>query len=104
MDYKQNVSRCRVCQSIFHWEKDCPDKNASEVTLYQSILHTEETLQKFTGEAFCEAILDSGARKTVCRKTWLRCYEETQIKKQEFIHSEQSISTFKFGDGIKFSQ
>ena len=81
--------------------KSCPDKNASEITLYQSILHTQETLQKFTGEAFCAAILDSGASKTVCGKTWLRCYEETQIKKQEFIHSEQSISTFKFGDGIK---
>ena len=101
MDYKGNVSRCRVFQSIFHWEKDCPDKNASEVTLYQSILHVEETLQ-FTGEAFCTATLDSEASKTVCSKTWLRCYEEILPKeKKEFIHSEPSTSIFKFGDWRK---
>ena len=102
MDYKENVSRSRVCQSIFHWQKDCLDKNVSEVTLYQSVLHTEETLQQFTGETFCAAILDSGASKTVCGKTWLRCSEETLPKeKQELIHSEPSTSIFKFGDGRK---
>ena len=102
MDYKGNVLTCRVCQSIFLWERDCSDKNASEVNLYESILHTEETLKQFTGEAFCAVILDSGASKTVCGKKWLRCCEETLLKeKQELIHSEPSTSTFKFGDGRK---
>ena len=50
----------------------CPDKNTSEVTLYQSILHTKETLQQFTGEAFYAAILDSGACKTVCGKNMVK--------------------------------
>ena len=102
LDYRVNVSRCKVCQSTFRRAKDCPNKNATEVTLYQSILHTEEALQQFTGEAFCAAILDSGASKTVCGKTWLRCYEETLPKeKQELIHSEPSTGSFKFGDGRK---
>ena len=101
LDYKGNVSGCRVCQSIFQWEKDCPDKNASEVTLYHSILHMEEILPQFTGEAFCTAFFKCKS-KTVCGKTWSRCYEETLPKeKQELIHSEKSTSIFKFGDGRK---
>lgn len=62
----------------------------------------EETQQQFTGEAFCAATLDSGANKTVCCKTRLRCYEETPPKeKQESNHPEPSTSILKFGDGRK---
>ena len=89
LDYKGNVSRCRVCQSIFHWEKDCWNT-------------TTERLQQFTVEAFYTAILNSGASKTICGKTWLRCSEEILPKeKHELIHSEPSTSIFKFGDSRK---
>ena len=41
------------------------------------MLHTQESVQQFTGETLSPAVLDSGATSTVCGKTWIDCYEET---------------------------
>ena len=47
IDSQSNISRCRICESINHWEDDCPDNpygkskgNTEEVVLYQSVLYT----------------------------------------------------------------
>ena len=84
IDSHGNISRCRICESINHWEDDCPDKpygkskgNTEEVVLYKSVLHTQEFMQQFTGEMLSAAVLDSGVTSTVCRKTWIDCYKET---------------------------
>ena len=71
--------------------------NTAEITLFQSVLHTQETLQHFTGESFSTAVLDSGASKT-----WMNCYKETLlIEDQNSVTSEPSSTYFKFGDGPK---
>ena len=108
LDSYGNISRCRICESINHWEEHCPDKpdhklsNTAEITLFQSVLHTQETLQHFTGESFGTAVFDSGASKTVCSETWMNCYKETlSIEDQNSITSEPSSTYFKFGDGRK---
>ena len=78
-----NISRCRICESINHWENDCPDNphrnskgNTEEVVLYQSVFHTQQFMQQWTGEVLSVAVLDSGATGTVSRKTWIDCCEE----------------------------
>ena len=52
IDSQGNISRCKICESINHWEDDCPDNsygkskgNTEEVVLYQSVLHTQEFMQ-----------------------------------------------------------
>ena len=110
LDAQGNISRCRICESINHWERDCPDQNSAkkrdsaEVTLFQSVLHSQESLKQFTGEALSAAILDSGASKTVCGKTWMTCYQDTltELDKKK-IKVEESSTHFKFGDGRKIS-
>ena len=89
-------------------EEHCTDKrdhklsNTAEITLFQLVLHTQETLQHFTGESFSIAVLDSGASKTVCGETWMNCYKETlSIEDQNSITSEPSSTYFKFGDDRK---
>ena len=81
LDYKGNASRCRVCQSIFHCEKD----KMLVKLLYTKLSCTRKKyyMQHFTGEAICTAILGSGASKTVFSKTWLRCFEETLPKEKQ---------------------
>ena len=70
--------------------------------MFQSILHTQETLQHFTGESFSAAVLDSEASKTVCGETWMNCYKETlSTEDQNSLTSEPSSTYFKFGDGRK---
>ena len=64
--------------------------NTAEITLFQSVLHTQETLQHFTGESFSTAVLDSGASK-----------ETLLIEDQNSVTSEPSSTYFKFGDGPK---
>ena len=91
-----------VCQSIYHWFKDCPHNvqgSNSKVTLF-----TQEVqkcyVQNFLGETLNLAVLDSGCTKTVCGQEWLKCYIESlcdddRKKIQEFT----SETEFKFGDG-----
>ena len=72
------------------------------MTLFQSVLHTQEMLQHFTGESLNAAVLDSGASKTVCGETWMNCYKETlSIEDQNSITIEPSSTYFKFGGGRK---
>ena len=111
LDQHGKISRCRICESINHWERDCPDQDltkkrdsSEDVTLFQSVLHSQESLKQFTGEALSAAILDSGASKTVCGKTWMNCYQDTltELEKQN-IKERPRFTQFKFGDGRKIT-
>ena len=91
------ISRA-ICQSIYHWFKDCPHNvqgSNSKVTLF-----THEVqkcyVQNFLGETLNLAVLDSGCTKTVHGQELLKYYSDDDRKKiQEFI----SETEFKFGDG-----
>ena len=55
-----------------------------------------------TGETLSAAVLDSGATSTVCRKTWINCYEETLSDEDRLkVRNEPNSTNFKFGDGWK---
>ena len=104
-----NISRCRICESINHWEDDCPDNpygkskgSTEEVVLYQSVLHTQEFKQQFTGETSSAAALDSGATSSVRGKTWIDCYDKTLSDEDQLKVTKASSSrNFKFGGGWK---
>ena len=86
-------SRCVICQSIYHWKKDCPhqvertkkvnltehvEENESEechITLFTKTLPTSE-YDIFMVEAYGAAILDTACSKTVCGQSWLDNYVE----------------------------
>ena len=95
------VSLCAICQSIYHWFKDCPHNvqgSNSKVTLFMQEVQ-KCYVQNFTGETLNLAVLDSGCTKTVCGQEWLKCYIESlcdddRKKIQEFT----SETEFKFGD------
>ena len=103
VDSSGNPSRCAICESVYHWVRDCPDKGKDpgnvEITLFCKEIE-ECYLESFLGESFNSAILDSGCSRTVCGKTWFKCYKDSlsndyQNKIQEF----ESNVDFKFGDG-----
>ncbi len=108
-------SKCAVCQSTFHWAKDCPHKgeqikmtldcgetNVEEcnITLFTEELHSEAEI--LMTEGFGSAIIDTACTRTVCGQEWLNHYitelsqkETTDLRKTE-THSHRP---FRFGDG-----
>lgn len=117
------VSRCRICDSKFHWAKECPDayenivdtsndttntvleSDNEDVYLslfmgYTSSAHNNK-LQSLVAESKGHGVLDTGCSTTVCGTQWyedfvqnLSDYEFSKIKESE------SSSTFTFGDGV----
>ena len=82
LDANGFVTKCMVCRSIYHWAKDCPDRNATYATSQEEEVHNtlfskpvqECYVENFLGETFSYAILDSRCIKSVCGKVWLQCY------------------------------
>ena len=65
-----------VCQSIYHWFKDCPHNvqgSNSKVSLFTQEVQ-KYYVQNVLGETLILAVLDSGCTKTVCRQEWLKYY------------------------------
>ena len=47
------------------------------------VLMSDNCFERFTGESFGAAILDSGASKTVCGRMWIDCYNESLSSKEK---------------------
>ncbi len=96
-------TRCRVCQSINHWERDCPDKaNDVNLAVNEIVLHASNAvvLKTLVSETWSAAVLDSGATETVCGSTWFEEYESSLNKKDSSdIVFKPSSKGFRFGDG-----
>ena len=97
-------TKCRICQSINHWEKDCPDKKVNDVSfmLNEIVLHTNNdiVLKTFVSETWCSAVLDSGATNTVCGQTWFDEFcSSLHPDEQTKIICSASSKPFRFGDG-----
>lgn len=109
------VSRCVICDSRFHWAKDCPDSyensgakgkdesGSVHLSLFMGLTDNSDNkkLNNLVDESRCGAVIDTGCSTTVCGKLWLNDYmqslteyERTQIKESA------SDSTFTFGDGV----
>ena len=94
-----------ICQSIYHWYKECPykidndDGNKVKLSLF-SIEVYNCYINKFRGETFNHAVLDSGCTKTLCGESWLNNHIDTLSAddKQKVVESK-SDTKFKFGDG-----
>ena len=126
LDSSGNITRCRNCDSINHWEEDCPDLYKEEHSTYQEdcLEDTDDdgiievdvasvaepecfndiTKVVLTCETMSAAVLDSGAPKSVCGNVWLDEYISTlnnEDKKKIVYRSSKNI--FKFGCGSKLS-
>ena len=97
------LSRCGICKSIYHWAKDCPDRNKEEVVHFSKGF-TECYLQSLFVETLNMAILDSGCVHAVCSDGWLNCYIDalSNIERSEIVFSNSSRK-FKFGDGLIYT-
>ena len=100
VDRDGNVTRCRICDSKYHWHSDCTvqTKGPGKISLFQAKNIESEEIKVFVGETLNCAVLDSGCSQTVCRKDWLKCFEESLDDGLQ-IREKASNSTFKFGNG-----
>ncbi|KAK3874884.1 hypothetical protein Pcinc_020203 [Petrolisthes cinctipes] len=112
------VSSCLVCNSRFHWARDCPDayenlgsrKDHSE-TVHLSLFmgyagdaSSGGKLQKLVEESKGCAVLDTGCSTTVCGQEWMKYYiSELSDHERENVTEEKSSSTFTFADGVTIS-
>ena len=122
-----NVTRCLVCESKFHWARDCPDsyennkdsseKNKPKGKVEQYEEDTESVhfslFMGYTNASGCSklqnlikdskgcAVLDSGCSTTVCGVEWYEEYinQLSDFDKSKIVFNETS-STFTFGDGV----
>ena len=105
------VTRCHFCQSIYHYQPECPDKARNkdkdlEDTLFNSeVVLCEDSLDgpnDLVSESLNCALLDSGASKNVCGQKWLDVYLDSLSDSEKGkISSTKSGSLFRFGDGNK---
>ena len=101
-----NILTCHVCGSINHFARNCPKShyaiNAEEVSLFQNSKvsqRNESTMEKFTSDNFCRAVLDTGCNTTVCGREWLNIYLDSLTNEEkEEVEVEDSSMSFKFGD------
>jgi hypothetical protein len=97
-------TRCRVCQSINHWAKDCPDKDVNEValTINELVLHANNdiVLKTLVSETWNAVVLDCGATGTVCGRSWFDEYASSlNTSDSARITYTESSRSFRFGDG-----
>ena len=72
-DADGNITRCRICDSKYHWQYNCPvnesqrskmkaNNDAQNISLFQSQQQSEDEMRIFVGETFNCAVLDSGCK------------------------------------------
>ena len=100
VDREGNITRCRICESKYHWHNDCTvkSKGPDKITLFQANNIENEETKIFVGETLNCAVLDSGCSQTVCGKNWLKCFQES-LDNDVYITEKSSDATFKFGNG-----
>lgn len=103
-------SKCAICQSTFHWAKDCPHRS-EQVRLTENVeecnitLFTKDSMSNaeiFLTESLGSAIIDTACTRTVCGEKWLENYIE-DLDQDQVSHLVQTVTTscrpFRFGDG-----
>lgn len=101
-------SKCAICQSTYHWAKDCPHRTeqaklTEDVEQCNITLFSKETLsdaEVFMVESLGSAVIDTACTKTVCGQKWFDHYvsglKTAELKK---LKRTDSARAFKFGDG-----
>ena len=98
-------SRCAVCQSTYHWAKDCPHKKNEQVRLTETenvdevniTLLTNDRMSDseiFMTESLGSAIIDTACTRTVCGEKWLECYVNglSQEQTNKLIKTENQVA------------
>ena len=93
-----------MCQSIYHYVRDCPHSDSNKSQENKITLFTQEAqkcfLQNFLGQTLNLAVLDRGCKKTVHGEEWLKCFVDSLSEEEKHnIKSFKSNTEFKFGDG-----
>ena len=131
LDAYGKVTRCRICESINHWEDKCPDRKEQKDTYHEDLLNKSDSSDESDVESLtyeietlsvclksedqqdlskiiysCEslnvAILDSGAPKSVCGTIWLSQYIDTLSSKDKSkVTYSPATNIYKFGCGSK---
>lgn len=110
LDRFGRTSRCRICQSTHHWQRDCPHKGEKQETAHVTedpddveqcniTLFTQEKMtvnEVFVVECRNAAIIDTACTRTVCGEKWLKDYQNTIADEMKQFYSHKP---FKFGDG-----
>lgn len=100
----KNGSSCAICKSIFHWARECPDRDRKPTPILKldqdMVIDDEDLVYNAFSDTKNMGIIDSGAARTVCGKKWYDVYENSLKKEEkELINEEQIESSFRFGDG-----
>ncbi len=102
LDRWGNITVCSICRSIYHWARDCPDKEPGyeeKINLFANGVQGTY-LPQFLQETLNCAILDCGCVKTVCGKKWLDVYVQSlSSKEKEEMSETYSDTRFRFGVG-----
>ena len=98
--------KCKICESIFHFAKNCPDSYENlERKTEEAIMFTGnkmEEIQTLLNESMNAAILDSACSSTVAGKIWMKCYLDTlSEEKQQQVTRCEIETIFKFGGGTR---
>ena len=104
LDRNGRVSKCAICESIFHWQQDCPDKQNDTYMVHEIVLHNDNEepgqLKNLVSETWNCGLLDCGASKTVCGEVWLDEYLKSLTNDdQANVKKYSSKSVYRFGDG-----
>ena len=103
-------TRCAVCQSTYHWAKDCPHKEEVKVTETSEeeqcnlTIFTKEVRENeiLLTEALGCAVIDTTCTTTVCGQKWLDRYIESLDEKERLtVKSKSTNKMFRFGDGVR---
>ena len=109
LDANGFLTKCIVCKSVYHWAKDCPDRDIMYVTSQEEEVHItlfskrvkECYVENFLDEIRSYAILDSGCTKSVYGIVWLQRYlDSLNESDKSSVQEQESSSKFKFGDGV----
>lgn len=105
------VKRCGVCDSKYHFARDCPHKFNNASTMLQSafcdyqldIFNVDDDYESImlVDETCNKALIDTGATTTVCGDRWLSSYLDslTSENREKVIEIKARYMTFRFGDG-----
>ena len=96
------VTTCNLCGSVYHWVRDCPEKESYEEERINLFSHKiqREYLPIFLKETLNYAVLDCGCLRSVCGKKWLESYAKSLATDNvKSIQEVPSHTRFRFGVG-----
>ena len=96
------VSACNLCGSVYHWVRDCPEKESYEeegINLFSNEIQREYLPVSLKDTLTC-AVLNCGCVKSVCGKKMLKSYVKSLAP--DNVKSIQEVlnhTRFRFGIG-----